>query len=228
MRKIAICLIAVICIGIMIYTGYRTYDYLYREETCFDELRTKGTDLESLHDRNKDIVGWIKIEGTRIDYPVMQREGSPEYYLRRDFNKKHSTAGTPFLQYDSLIGKSKNYLIYGHNIKAGTMFHDLLKYKKKSFYKKHKVIRFETLKEGKQDYEVIAAVETETYSFNYSNYGKVTDTETYEKYTKRIISLDHLDTGASVSYPEQLITLATCSYHVGDGCGRFLLIGRKI
>lgn len=228
MKRIVKSMIVIICIVIMMVTGYKTYDYLYHEEECFDELRTKGMDLSNLHEKNKDIVGWIKIDGTKIDYPVMQRKGSPEYYLRRDFNKRHSTAGTPFLQCDSIIGESKNYLIYGHNIKAGTMFHDLLKYEKKSFYSKHKVIHFETLLEGKQDYEVIAAFRTEIYTFNYSNYGKITDEETYSKYKEMIGKNNDLVTDVDTSYPDQLITLATCSYHVGDGCGRYLLIGKRI
>lgn len=228
MRKIIRSMIVIICIVIMMVTGYKTYDYLYQEEECFDRLRTEGIDLRKLHEKNKDIVGWIRIDGTRIDYPVMQRKGSPEYYLRRDFNEKHSTAGTPFLQYDSIIGESKNYLIYGHNIKAGTMFHDLLKYEKKGFYNKHKVIHFETLAEGKQDYEVIAAFRTETYTFNYSNYGKITDEENYTKYKEMIGKYNDLTTDEDISYPNQLITLATCSYHVGDGCGRYLLIGKRI
>ena len=201
MRKIIRSMIVIICIVIMMVTGYKTYDYLYQEEECFDRLRTEGIDLRKLHEKNKDIVGWIRIDGTRIDYPVMQRKGSPEYYLRRDFNEKHSTAGTPFLQYDSIIGESKNYL---------------------------KVIHFETLAEGKQDYEVIAAFRTETYTFNYSNYGKITDEENYTKYKEMIGKYNDLTTDEDISYPNQLITLATCSYHVGDGCGRYLLIGKRI
>lgn len=228
MRKIGKLLVLIICITVMIITGYKIYDYMFGEENDFSEIRSGGVDLNALHKNNKDIVGWIKIDGTRIDYPVMQRKGSPEFYLRKNFKKQYSESGTPFLQYDSKIGKSKNYLIYGHNMKTGYMFHDLLKYKEHKFYKKHKIIHFETLKEGKCDYEVISAFKTETYNFNYSNFGKIIDDKTYSKYMGIIKSLNGIKTNKKAQYPHQLITLATCSYHVDDHCGRFLVVGRKI
>ena len=65
-----------------------------------------------------------------MDYPVVQTPKDPEYYLRRNFEKENSISGTPFMDEYSKIGKSKNYLIYGHNIKSGTMFHQLLKFEK--------------------------------------------------------------------------------------------------
>lgn len=100
----------------------------------FSSLKINGRhDLVALHRKNSDVVGWIKINGTRIDYPVMQTPEDPEFYLRKNFNKQYSLAGTPFMDAASRRSRSKNFLIYGHNMKSGTMFHSLLNYEKNSF-----------------------------------------------------------------------------------------------
>ena len=116
----------------------------HQEQKDFESLEVNGGhNVTALHKKNGDIVGWLKIGGTRIDYPVMQTPDENEYYLRRNFRKESSIAGTPFMDAGSVIGTSKNYLIFGHNIKSGTMFHDLLKYEDKAFWKKHKTFSFD-------------------------------------------------------------------------------------
>ena len=99
-----------------------------------------------LYTANNDFIGWLTIPGTEVDYPVMHTPSDEEFYLKRDFNKEKSSSGTLFLaaKCDALL-PSDNVVIYGHNMKAGTMFHDLLKYETEDFYKEHKTFRFDTL-----------------------------------------------------------------------------------
>lgn len=94
-------------------------------------------DLFNLYSINNDIVAWLKIDGTNINYPVMQNS---EYYLRRNIYKEYSTYGTPFLADYCNINSSDNLIIYGHHIKSGMMFADLDKYKSYDYYLNHKII----------------------------------------------------------------------------------------
>ena len=97
-------------------------------------------DFKKLKSQNQDIAGWIYIRGTTIDYPIVQGKDNEEY-LHQDFNKKKSSSGTIFL--DNNCKKdftSDNNIIYGHHMKNGTMFAQLLKFREKSFLKKHNEI----------------------------------------------------------------------------------------
>ena len=122
-------IIYVIVAGIFLFSaGKLIYHYgdSYLSEKEFDDLKTNNQyELKQLKKKNKDLVGRIKIKGTKIDYPVMQTPNDPQYYLRRNFEKKYSLSGTPFLDAASTLGKSKNYLIHAHNMKTDTMFNNL-------------------------------------------------------------------------------------------------------
>lgn len=190
--------------------------------------------VEQLRKEYGDIVGWIKVKGTRIDYPVMQTPKNPEFYLRRNFEKKYSIAGTPFLDAASDVDKSKNFLIYGHNIKSGTMFHQLLRYEKQNFYNNHKTFTYDQLVRGQQvngTYEVIAAFRTQIFpanskAFKYNHYPLIIDQKKYERYVKDCISRSSVDTGKTADWDKQMVTLSTCAYHVENG--RFVVVGARI
>ncbi|MGI6737052.1 MAG: class B sortase [Anaerovoracaceae bacterium] len=201
----------------------------------FKQLQVDGKhDLAALHRKNGDVTGWIKVKGTSIDYPVMQTVDDPEYYLRRNFNREHSVAGTPFLDAASRVGRSQNYLIYGHNMKNGTMFHDLLKYEKEAFYRKHKTFTYDEYRDGRQvdgTYEVVAVVRTQIYSagsghFRYNHYADIETRKSFNTYIKNIKALSEISTGVTPQYGDQLVTLSTCAYHVENG--RFFVVGRKV
>ncbi len=117
-------------------------DYLEskKAQDDFSQLVVSGTyDLEALYAENDDIVGWIQIPDTRINYPVMQTKNQNEYYLRKNFQKEYSIAGTPFMDVESDIDlPTLNWTIYGHNMKSGTMFHDLLEYADEPFIRNTK------------------------------------------------------------------------------------------
>ena len=113
-------------------------------------------EYQTLYQGNPDFAGWIFVEGTRIDYPVMERQGDREYYLHRNFAGESSYAGVPFVGHGSLGAKQGTVCIYGHNMKNGSMFADLMKYKDREFWVQNPVISLDTLYEH-ETYEVFAA-----------------------------------------------------------------------
>lgn len=137
----------------------------------------------ALKEENDDFFGWVKIEGTKVDYPVMYTPQEPEYYLRRAFDKSDSISGVPFLDGNYVEG-GNHYLVYGHNMKNGTMFHALLDYAKPEFWKEHPTIAFDTLQEDGA-YKVIGAFysrvyyQDETGVFRFYSYPDLSDPELF-------------------------------------------------
>ena len=125
-----------------------------------------------LYADNTDFIGWLYIPGTKVGYPVMYTPEDEEFYLRKNYDKEYSTAGSLFVsKYSDVVKPTDNVVIYGHNMKAGTMFHDLLNYQDESYYQEHKTVVFNTIY-GNAEYEVIAAFQTnikevEDTSFKY-------------------------------------------------------------
>lgn len=125
------------------------------EQTAFEKYA-------AVYEQNSDFVGWISIEGTNIDYPVMQTIDNPNYYLKHSFEKQYSDYGVPYVQENCALGISDNIVIYGHHMNDGSMFSDLCKYESEDFYREHKTIRFDTLS-GFGEYEVVAVFKTAAY-----------------------------------------------------------------
>ncbi len=195
-----------------------------------DEVDPKLVEIQKLYEENNDLIGWLKIEDTKIDYPVMFTRGE-DYYLRRDFYKKKSTAGSLFIdKYQDMSPKDINILIHGHNMNNGTMFHDLLNYKKKAYYEAHKNIIYYTLEE-KQEYEIIAVFLSKVYNVSdtdfkyYKFYGKQEE-DSYKNYIENIKKLSLYDIKTTAIYPEELITLSTCEYSEKDG--RLVVVAKRV
>lgn len=188
-----------------------------------------------LYKKNEDMIGWLTIDGTRMDYPVMQTEDDPEYYLRRNFAKEYSLSGVPFMDAQSDVFKpTANWMVYGHNMKDGTMFHDLLDYAEKEFYEEHKTFKFDTIYKGGQgEYEIIASFYSQIYPkdkdvFKYYTYAGINKKSQFDDFLKGIKGLSEYNTGVEAEYGDQLITLSTCSYHVEDKLGRFAVVAKRI
>ena len=244
-RKIVFVLCLIVFVGsagiLLNYflTGMReqsSLEDLAKLKTEREDMKTdKGTVIGKyvdLYEANSDIIGWITVDGTKIDYPVMQTQDDPEFYLRRNFQKEHATAGVPFMDASSdIFVPTSNFLIYGHNMKNGTMFHDMLKYKDKSFYQEHKTFRFDTIYKGGQGtYEIIAAGYSKIYSedsdaFKYYQYAGITSRSDFNEYLKGVKELSEYNTGVSAEYGDQLVTLSTCAYHEKNG--RFFIVGKR-
>lgn len=223
-------------------TGWRAEKAL----TDLGELKTQQDDLKTdkgivegrytgLYKKNPDIIGWLTIEDTHINYPIMQTRDDSQFYLRRNFDKEYSISGVPFMDAASdIFIPTCNWLIYGHNMKDGTMFHDLLNYAQEDFYQEHKTIRFDTIyKEGQAEYEIIAAFYSQIYPedekvFKYYNCAGITTEEQFDDYLEGVKSLSEYDTGIDAEYGDQLITLSTCSYHVPDKLGRFAVVAKRL
>ncbi len=221
-----------------------------REQNAFDKLAAiveqgKGqTDLPdrkpdsesvilpeyaSLYEQNNDFFGWLRIDGTPVNYPVMHTPYAPQYYLHRAFDKSDAQSGTLFLDGSCFEGCG-NYIIYGHHMKNNTMFGSLPDYADKEYWKQHKRIYFDSLFEHRE-YEVIAAFYGEAVAegdpgFRYYQYTDLTDPVIFEEFAERVEDAVIYDTGLTAEYGDELITLSTCSYHTNDG--RFAVVARRI
>lgn len=201
------------------------------EEQVTEERTERMLQVEELKKENQDIVGWIEIEGTNINFPVLQGTDN-QYYMEHTYTKEYSKGGSIFLDksYDWNI-PSTNLLLYGHNNKNGTMFQNLLKYKDESFYKEHPTIRFTTINDDCQ-YEIISAFlsrvyyQDETDVFRYYYFVNADNETEYNSYIEESKKASLYNTGITAEYGDQLLTLSTCSYHTEDG--RFVVVAKKV
>lgn len=185
---------------------------------------------QDLWERNEDLAGWVSIPGTAIDYPVMHTPQEEEFYLRRAFDGSASVSGTPFLAADCFAGCG-NYLIYGHNMRDGSMFAALLDYADAAFWEEHPTIRFDTLEET-GTYEVLAAFYVDVavtdagVAFPYYAYTDLRDEAVFTEYLSQVESAALYDTGVTAVPGDQLLTLSTCSYHSSEE--RFVVVARRV
>ena len=181
-----------------------------------------------LYEENQDLVGWLRIEGTAVDYPVMHTPQDPEKYLHRNFQEEEFFAGLPFIDYRCTM-ESDNLVIYGHNMSDGTMFHSIVNFERKDYWKAHPVICFDTLFQ-EQEYEVVAAFYDRVYYsdedvFKFYNFIDAADEEEFLAAIAAFKEKSIYDTGITPEFGQQLITLVTCTYQVENG--RFVLVARR-
>ena len=186
--------------------------------------------LEELKKENTDIIGWLEIPNTKIDFPVLQGTDN-EYYMKHTYKKEYSVDGSIFLDKNyNWDLPSSNLLIYGHNNKNGNMFQNLLEYKDENYYKEHPNIRFTTINDD-SEYEIIAVFLSRVYYkneknvFRYYYFIDAEDEEQYNKYIEESKKASLYDTGKTATYGEQLLTLSTCEYSQSDG--RFVIVAKK-
>lgn len=189
--------------------------------------------FEALYKANQDFIGWLKIEDTNVDYPVMYTPDDSEkgeYYIHRNFDGEYSAAGLPFIDQNCDIqSPTDNVIIYGHNMNAGTMFHDIIKYEDSEFYENHKTFSFDTIYEN-ATYEVVAMfygqiLDEDSDAFKYYEFVNAGNEQEFMDYVNHIKSMSVIDTGVDVKYGDTLVTLSTCAYHVENG--RFAVVAKK-
>lgn len=191
-----------------------------------EEAQNAYAKYKALYEENSDFIGWISIDGTNVNYPVMQTIETPDFYLKHGFDKAYSNYGVPYLDESCATGLSNNLVIYGHNMKNGSMFHDLLNYSTVSYWEDHQIIRFDTLSQL-NEYQVVLAFRFDTNNeyFRYNEYTDMNEDEFIEFMEEcRIRQL--YDTGVSVEYGDELLTLSTCEYTYDNG--RFVVLAKKI
>lgn len=183
---------------------------------------------EELVAQNPDMVGWVRIDGTGIDYPVMYT--GDDFYLEHGFDRRPSQSGVPYIDKRCSVGPfGTNTIVYAHHMKNGTMFARLLRYKDKLYYEQHPTIRFDTLYE-EQEYDILAVFESKVYKksdtvFKHYNFLNAESEQEFNEYIQGIGAQALYDTGVTAQYGDELITLMTCAYHTENG--RFVVVAKK-
>lgn len=200
--------------------------HMNQEEEAPDIL----DDYKTLYNNNKKLIGWIKIDDTLIDYPVMQSDNE-EYYLNHNFNQEKDNNGSIFIASDCKIWpRSQNIIIFGHNMKSGKMFGQLKKYKNESFCNNNPFIKFDTLYE-KGVYQVCFAFSDIVYdeaevAFKYYQFIDANSEQEWDSAMNYMHDKSMYDTGIIPSYGDKIITLSTCDYE--KDAERFVVVAKKI
>lgn len=237
-----------LCLGVFLFSGgmlLKRYWEDRQAENEFSDLQAMiqspeasdqtadGTDnsakFAALVEQNPDFVGWISIEGTNLDFPVMFSPSQPDYYLRHDFAGEYSVYGVPYLDEATALGpdrQSENLIVYGHNMKTGTIFGFLTDYKQPETYQEHPTIRLDTLY-GAGEYEVFAAFAIDIAadrSFAYNNYIDL-DEDSFREFVEEVKRRSDVDSGITPVYGDELLTLSTCEYSSANG--RYVVCARR-
>ena len=176
----------------------------------------------SLLEINKDVVGWISVPNTVIGYPVVQADDN-DFYLRRNIHGERATAGTIFMDYRSdARAEGKHIILYGHHMRNGSMFKDLVKYKEEDFFRNQGNIRFNTLYE-EIEWEVFSIYVADA-DFNYRQ-TEFTSGENYIKFLKKLQNESMFNKGIELTENDQILTLSTCTYEYDDA--RFVVHARR-
>ena len=239
MKKLVKIILLSICLLVFIFAAYKIYLYLsetnenkelnkelidkviFKVSDDVEEGQDRNTmpiivDFFALKQKNKDIVGWIYSDDTPINYPIVQSKDN-EYYLRRLINGNYNTAGSIFMDYRSNSNFDGNHtILYGHNMKNGTMFGTLQKYKKQDYYDEHKVMYLATIE---QNYVIelffggTVSVDSDIYNLSRINQNKV----------DALIKRSDFRSDVVVMGEDKIISLSTCAYEY-EGA-RYVVMG---
>lgn len=233
-KKIIVILFLIIITIIVICIYNKNNNILQEVVIDKTKITTEKTErmlqVEALKKENEDIIGWLEIPNTKINFPVVQGTDN-QYYMAHTYKKEESKDGSIFLDKDyNWDLPSSNLLLYGHNNKNGNMFQGLLNYKQESYYNEHPDIRFTTLTDD-SEYEIISVFLSRVYYTNENNvfryyyFINAENEEQYNYYIEESKKASLYDTGKTAKYGEQLLTLSTCEYSQEDG--RFVIVAKK-
>lgn len=185
---------------------------------------------QELHSENPDMVGWLQIENSKINYPVMQTSvDNANYYLYRDFDKNESIRGCIYAwEGCDVFEPSDNITLFGHNMKDGTMFAYLGNYYNQSAWEENPLIFFDTLTES-HVYKIFAVFKTSGTDDVGFAYHKMVDAENEEDFNEFVATCKELafyDTGITPVYGDKLLCLSTCEYTIDNG--RFVVAAVRI
>lgn len=190
-------------------------------------VTTESKDEELADKKTQDIrycVAWLEIPGTDIDYPVMQKPGNPEYYLRRDHKGEYSYSGTPFLDAGCSISTSQNLIVYGHNMKDGTMFSDLMKFKDLNYCIEHQNIKL-TVGGITNEYKLYAVCVVDSSDGWYTFKGQVSEDNFTELISHIKNTSSYISNTQQSVYGDNFLTLSTCDY--SNDSSRLILIAKR-
>lgn len=203
------------------------------EETVQEETKPEKkmlSEYQEVYAQNNELMGWIRVPGTQIDYPVMQSASSDEYYLEHDFYGNEDKNGTLFISRDNdYIDRDTNIIVYGHNMKSGLMFGELKHYLEDNFWNEHRTVEFDTLYD-KGVYEIVAVCLAEVgyqddEAFKYYQVHNIQSKNDFKSYKSNIKMLSVFGGDVDIAYGDKLLTLSTCNSYTEDG--RLFLIAKK-
>ena len=185
---------------------------------------------QELHNENPDMVGWLQIENSKINYPVMQTSvDNANYYLYRDFEKRESVRGCIYAREEcDVFEPSDNITLFGHNMKDGSMFAYLGNYYNKSAWEENPLIFFDTLNES-HVYKIFAVFKTsgtDGVGFAYHLMADAKDEQEFNEFVSTCKELAFYDTGITPVYGDKLLCLSTCEYTIDNG--RFVVAAVRI
>lgn len=245
LKKYGIRLMMLVCAGVFIYAAYglidifmdhnksekvaadvkETYYQTPTQKKSHDEEKTERPEFEALQEDNEDVVGWINIDDTKIDYPVLHSADNQEY-LTEDFNREESAGGSIFMDYRNDIDTlGQNTIVYGHRMKDGSMFQHLTKFLDKDFYDKHQTFDVEMLN-GSYEAEIFAVYNTMT-DFYYIQTDFENDAD-FEQLIAESKNKSEYETGVDVSADDNIITLSTCDYELDENEGRLVVQAKLV
>ena len=187
--------------------------------------------MEKLYKKNQDVAAYVKIDGTKIDNPVVYTPDNQNKYLYTNLDGAYSYAGEVIMDKRCTIDpESTNIILHGHNMNDGSMFNNLLNYEKREYWEEHPIITYSTLYE-EREYMVIAAFRDQIYApkeevFRYYEFTNPQTEEEFNEGMAYIMERAAYDTGLTAEFGDRLLFLSTCAYHVNDG--RFVLLAKEI
>ena len=243
MKKIVIRALIIVFAAVFVFSGYNVIKILTenkKADNLYTGLQSEYTrpvvpdakdeeeenplpisvDFTALKDRNSDIVGWLILPDTVLNYPVVQAANNDKY-LRRDLEGKKLTAGTLFADYRcQTVGEDANYIIYGHNMRNGSMFKTVTDYKNQEFFDANPVIYYLTPDKSFKIEPIAGLVVSdndELYKLNFSN-------EQMVEYINKSLEKSTFKSATAFTEQDSFITLSTCSKEYKNA--RFVLIGK--
>ncbi|WP_117168926.1 class B sortase [Paraliobacillus sediminis] len=239
-------ILTIIAICVFLYSGYtlsiilygyydnrqvlaEAHEIYHSEVTRTETIENTGQireQFDSLREINTDIIGWITVEGTQIDYPILQEENN-DHYLYRNYKEEDSRAGSIFMDYrnDITSETNKNIILYGHRMKDGSMFGQLKKYLNEDFFKSANAVYLDTLYEG-FSLEVFSVYQT-TSDFYYiqTDFNEETD---FMPFIEGLRDKSLYQSNVSISEEDTIVTLSTCDYSLDNNNGRLVVHAKLV
>ncbi|AMM99148.1 class B sortase [Bacillus pumilus] len=231
--------LTIVCLGVFIYSGsaiglelfgyYQNRQVLAKAQTMYgheqgmNENRESGTirtSFDELRKVNDDIVGWINMKDTMIQYPIVQSRDNA-FYLTRNYLKNDTRAGSIFMDYrNDVLHESPNTVVYGHRMRDGSMFAGLTNYLKEDFFDEHRTFQYDTLYQS-YEAEIFAVYET-TVDFDYIQ-TDFQDLGEYAHYLQSVRKKSIYQTKTDVSTDDLILTLSTCDHVLAPKNGRLVV-----
>lgn len=203
------------------------------EATDQEETKTSGKqkmlqEYQNLQKENEDFIGWLTVEGTEIDDPVLQGDDD-EFYLSHNFYKENDKYGSLYVKPMADVGTpDTNFVIYGHNMRDGSMFGTLDYYEEEAFYQGHKWVSFVTIY-GARTYEILSVFQIDIQdeqAFPYYQFYYAEDEKEFMDFYRKVKEMSLYDTGVEAEFGDTFLTLSTCSQMGGEG--RFVVVAKRV